>query len=159
MRLSYFRNELLIRNRFLLNFKLEIWFTVYSYAWEVRTFNEIMRAIQRKICATAEHPTKNSIWSLYLAYVHTFNLHIRIELEKIKTCLLFYDDHRKKRRHETTPLLWDLPMYLSTYRVFRPDLIYVFWRPQIPSKNNFYIKMKVFVYFWGLGIWVSLTSF
>ena len=115
MRLSYFRNELLIRNRFLLKFKLEIWFTVYSYAWEVRTFNEIMRAIQRKICATAEHPTKNSIWSLYLAYVHTFNLHIRIELEKIKTCLLFYDDHRKKRRHETTPLLWDLPTYVCTY--------------------------------------------
>ena len=33
------------------------------------------------------------------------------------------------------------------------------WRPWRPSKNNFYVKMKVFVYFWGLGIWVSSTSF
>ena len=28
-----------------------------------------------------------------------------------------------------------------------------------PTKNNFLIKIKISVYFWGLGIWVSSTSF
>ena len=35
----------------------------------------------------------------------------------------------------------------------------ILWRPWRPSKNNFLVKMKVSVYFWGLGIWVSSTSF
>ena len=35
----------------------------------------------------------------------------------------------------------------------------IFWRPRRPTKNNFLVKMKVSVYFWGLGIWVSSTNF
>ena len=39
------------------------------------------------------------------------------------------------------------------------DRFWHFWRPWKPTKNNFLVKMKVFVYSWGLGIWVSSTSF
>ena len=35
----------------------------------------------------------------------------------------------------------------------------ILWRPWKPTKNNFLVKMKVSVYSWGLGIWVSSTSF
>ena len=35
----------------------------------------------------------------------------------------------------------------------------ILWRPRRPTKNNFLAKMKVSVYFWGLGIWVSSTNF
>ena len=45
----------------------------------------------------------------------------------------------------------------SLYRVIRPDFIYI--RPQRPTKKNFLVKVKISVHFWGLGIWVSSTSF
>ena len=35
----------------------------------------------------------------------------------------------------------------------------ILWRPLRPTKKHFLIKMKVTVYSWGLGIWVSSTSF
>ena len=35
----------------------------------------------------------------------------------------------------------------------------ILWRPQRPTKNTFLVKMKKSVYSWGLGIWVSSTSF
>ena len=35
----------------------------------------------------------------------------------------------------------------------------ILWRPRRPTKNNFLVKMKVSVHSWGLGIWVSSTSF
>ena len=35
----------------------------------------------------------------------------------------------------------------------------ILWRPLRPTKSKFLIKRKVSLYFWGLDIWVSSTSF